>query len=218
MTSVVLSKEVNAIINYITRLKPWCRIASTFRITTTRHGYPGTDGMGLAVDVAGSTPGRDTDQLQEIFNAFWKVRHLLRELYYSGPGVAFMVRKGEVVPRSEIPQSIIDGHHDHVHASVLKGEFLPLPATQSSKSKDRNKVKYQTFELKLDKAGRAIKAPKTLKAADVVSYDWIGPNVREYDKPEMKKGVSSGLFRLFVDAGPAHAGETYKFELQIKEY
>lgn len=122
-----LSEEVRAIVGFAAASKVPHRIASTYRLTATRHGWPGTNGWGLAVDVAGPRPGRDTPELKAVFDSFWLVRHQLRELYYSGPGVTHNVRHGMVVPVTQIPNSIRQGHHDHVHISVTKGTFIQWP-------------------------------------------------------------------------------------------
>lgn len=109
------------------------RVTSAVRIgATARHWFPGTSGMGLALDISGPSYGRDTDEQLALFNMLFKtIGHQLRELYFSHPSVSLMIRKGRVVPRSQIPKSIIDGHHDHVHWSVVKGTFVkfPIPTT-----------------------------------------------------------------------------------------
>lgn len=130
-----LSKEVRSILQYLDDSGIAHRDISTYRITTTRHGWPGTDGMGLAVDEAGPRPSRDSKELLNIFNAFYKVRGQLRELFYSGPGVTHNVYRGKLVPISQIPKSIRNGHHDHVHISVTKGTFIKWTTTSRPKPK-----------------------------------------------------------------------------------
>lgn len=119
-----LSKEVLAIDKYLADSGIPHRTISTFRITKTRHGWVGTSGMGLAVDQAGPAVGWNTKELLAIFNAYYKVAGQLRELFYSGPGVTHNVYRGKLVPLSQIPKSIRDGHHDHVHISVTRGTFI----------------------------------------------------------------------------------------------
>lgn len=91
---------------------------------TSRHGWPGTNGGGLARDIAGPRPGVDTPELLAIFNAFFKVRGQLRELYYSGPGVTHNVQRGAVVPLSKVSATTRRNHHNHVHVAVTRGTFI----------------------------------------------------------------------------------------------
>lgn len=95
-----------------------------------QRGYVGNDGTNhsLALDLAGLTPSRDSQMLLLIFETLLEQRHKLRELYYSGPGATHNVYRGVVTPMRDMPRSIRDGHHDHVHVSVDKGVFLPSPS------------------------------------------------------------------------------------------
>lgn len=127
-----LSAEVRAILSFLAASGVPHRISSTYRLTNTRHGWPGTDGWGLAVDIAGPKAGRDTPELKAVFEVFRPVRNQLRELYYSGPDAGYNVRRGEVVPVATIPDSIRRGHHDHVHVSVVKGIFLTPQVKRSN--------------------------------------------------------------------------------------
>lgn len=125
---MITSKELTMMRQYLRGTGIPHRETSGIRVPMpgkiTRHSFPGTNGIGLAQDAAGPKPGRDTPELLRIFNELWKIRGSLRELYLSHPQVTHMVRQGALVPRSRIPRSILDAHHDHVHWSVEKGTFL----------------------------------------------------------------------------------------------
>lgn len=100
------------------------RITSTVRSTLpSRHAQQGTNGQGLAVDGAGPQPGRNTPELLAVFEAFGPVEHMLYELIYSG--AAYSIKKGQ-----RVPKYAVDDHWDHVHASVDKGVFLPIPVKE----------------------------------------------------------------------------------------
>lgn len=135
------SREIDAIDKYIHDSGVPHRLGSGYRRPsarklnglTSRHGWPGTGGGGLARDIPGPRPGRDSAELLAIFNAFLKTAGNLRELYYSGPGVTLNVQKGKLVPLSKVSASTRRNHHDHVHVAVTKGTFIRWAgAAQSS--------------------------------------------------------------------------------------
>lgn len=97
------------------------RAVSTYRPgSITATGRPSRHGQGLAVDFAGPTPSRDSDQLLRINLAFKPVAHLLHELIYSGPG-AIQVYNGRPHYYSGVTRK---NHHDHVHVSIDFGTVL----------------------------------------------------------------------------------------------
>ena len=81
------------------------------------HCKPGTDGAGLAIDLAEPTPSANTPGLLAIFRAFSPVEQRLSELIYSG--AAYSIKNGRRVGRYAI-----DAHWNHVHVSVPKGTLL----------------------------------------------------------------------------------------------
>lgn len=94
---------------------------------TSRHVMAGTDGMGLALDAAGKSGGRDTSELLAIRYAFKPVEHLCYELIYYGLGAPPSIKRGKPYI---YPKVVQDGHHNHVHVAVAKGVLLhwtPVP-------------------------------------------------------------------------------------------
>lgn len=89
-------------------------------------GTPSASGwQGLAIDAAHKRGGApNSAELLSIFSKMWDVKNQLQELYYSGPGVSYMVRNGITQIKTVIPKSIINTHHNHVHIAVRKGTFL----------------------------------------------------------------------------------------------
>lgn len=85
----------------------------------SRHRWPGTNGVGLAIDARRRTRGNDIHQA--VFDAFLPVEHQLAELIYAG--AAYNIKAGRQVP----PYAVAD-HHDHVHIAVDKGVLLRHPA------------------------------------------------------------------------------------------
>jgi hypothetical protein len=123
------SQEVHALRQYLLDSGVAHRVTSTIRHSDlTNAGYPsrhrqqGTNGMGLALDAAGPSPGWDTPQLAAIFYALLKVERQLHELIYAGPQVAFNIRNG-----ARVGKYAIADHHDHVHVSVDKGVLIEWP-------------------------------------------------------------------------------------------
>ncbi len=108
------------------------RITSTLRVgSITQAGNPSRHGRKLAVDLAGPRPGRDTDQLAEIFEVFAPFAGHLNELIYAGPQVARNVKRGKWVHKyaEEI-------HHDHVHVAVDPGVILSKVAAAAAPRSD----------------------------------------------------------------------------------
>lgn len=119
-----LSKEVLAIINYLANTGVPFKVTSTtggVHAPGSYHYQEGTDGDGLAVDVAGPLPSQNSPELLAIFGHLAAVKGQLAELIYSG--APFSVKNGLVVPRYAIPQ-----HWNHVHVAVPRGTFLKGPA------------------------------------------------------------------------------------------
>lgn len=114
MIHLTCSPEVVGIIEYLTATGIPHRVTSTFRPgAITAAGNPSRHGRKLAVDFAGLRPGRDSDDLADIFNAFISVEQSLNELIYAGPQVRFNIKRGRRV--GKYAQAI---HHDHVHVAV----------------------------------------------------------------------------------------------------
>lgn len=86
------------------------------------HCKPGTDGTGLAIDLAGPAPSWNSPQLLAIFAAFGSVESSLAELVYSG--APYSIKNGRRVPRYAVA-----AHWNHVHVAVPRGTFLPAPAS-----------------------------------------------------------------------------------------
>ncbi len=85
----------------------------------SNHRKPGTNGIGLAIDIAGLRGGRDTVEHATIFHAFRPVEHLLHELIYAGPQVTYNIKAG-----ARVGKYAQASHHDHVHAAVPRGTIL----------------------------------------------------------------------------------------------
>lgn len=125
------SREVQSIIDYVesTRLP--------FRVTDTTgpghapgsyHYQLGTGAKGLAVDLAGITPGITpitAVQMLAIYNVLLDVAGQLAELIYSGSGVTVAVKHGRRVDgASYFGPGVWGDHRDHVHVAVPRGQFL----------------------------------------------------------------------------------------------
>lgn len=119
------SGEWRKLVKYMQETGVPFRAVSTYRpgaITAT--GRPSRHGQGLAVDFAGPTPSRDSDQLLKINLALKPIAHLLHELIYSGPG-SVQFYNGEPHYYSGVTRT---NHHDHVHVSIDFGTVLPSGA------------------------------------------------------------------------------------------
>lgn len=124
-----LSLEVHALAEYIRATGIAHRVTATLgrKLSPSNpcdphspgsyHCKPGTGGPGLAIDLAGPSPGAVAAELLPIFDAFQPVEHLLAELIYSGADHS--IKDGKRVPRYAI-----DAHFNHVHVSVPKGTVL----------------------------------------------------------------------------------------------
>lgn len=111
------------------------RVVSTYRpgaITAT--GHVSRHSLGLAVDLAGHTASRDSDQLLAINLAFKPVAHLLHELIYSGPG-SYQIYNGAPHYFQGVTR---DNHHDHVHVSIDYGVVFPAPDTPEHKPEEED--------------------------------------------------------------------------------
>ena len=126
------SREVDALIAWIeaTGLPHKVTDINTPGVHASRsfHYAQGTGGVGLAVDLAGTTPGNEA-QMGAIFNAFKPVAGQLAELIYNGPGVDKVVKAGKWVNPIAAYGSVVWGaHKNHVHVATYKGTFLTAPA------------------------------------------------------------------------------------------
>jgi len=92
------------------------------------HCRPGTDGNGLAVDVAVSFGGaHDSPGLLAIRQAIQKVDAQSAEVIYAGPGHPPCIKNGHPFAYDA---HTMNGHHDHVHWAVEKGVFPVWPTPQ----------------------------------------------------------------------------------------
>lgn len=120
MIHLTCSPEVEGIIAYLAASGVAHRVTSTWRPNAlTAAGNPSRHGRKLAVDFAGPRPGRDSDDLADIFNALVPVEKALAELIYAGPQVSYNIKRGRRV--GKYAQGI---HHDHVHVAVDPGVIL----------------------------------------------------------------------------------------------
>lgn len=137
------SDEVEAMIAYLNSLPIPVRITYT-----TNHAYytlagypsnhrkPGTNGVGLALDCAGISGGRDTKELGDIFRAIATptIIPITHELIYAGPQVDWNVKNGTTVPKYAQ-----ESHHDHVHWAVkLGGVTIRTLNDATAKNKNAN--------------------------------------------------------------------------------
>lgn len=125
------SRETQAIIDYIEASGLAFKVTdiNTPRVhaAASFHYAAGTDGQGLAVDLAGTTPG-DVVQMNAIFAAFKPVANQLAELIYKAPGVAKVVKAGKWVdPLVAYGAKTWAAHTNHVHVATYKGTFLRWP-------------------------------------------------------------------------------------------
>lgn len=124
------SRENAAIDAYLTAAGVAHRITSTttgVHAPNSYHFRPGTDGVGLASDIAGLRAG-DATALRAIFNAFSPVANQLAELIYYDPagGITRQVKHGQwVAAYDTAPDS-----RNHVHVAVERGTFISLPTQE----------------------------------------------------------------------------------------
>jgi len=132
MSELPLSREVLAIQGYIQATGTPHKVTATLgrylspsnpcdpHSPGSYHCQPGTDGQGLAVDLAGPTASYNSPQLLAIFAAFGPVESKLAELIYSG--APYSIKDGRRVARYAVA-----AHFNHVHVAVPRGVFLPFP-------------------------------------------------------------------------------------------
>ena len=82
------------------------------------HYQEGTDGVGLAIDIAGPTPGILTPALRMLFDIFVPVERQLAELIYAG--ASYNIKNGV-----RVPPYAVTTHKNHIHVAVPRGTFLP---------------------------------------------------------------------------------------------
>jgi hypothetical protein len=118
---VAHSLEVKHLISYLSRMGVPFRVTdvNTVGVHTTGsyHYKSGTDGLGLAIDIAELTPSSGTPGLLKLFSLFGPVESRLAELIYSG--APYNIKNGVRVPRYAVAT-----HWNHVHVAVPKGTFL----------------------------------------------------------------------------------------------
>jgi hypothetical protein len=114
------SPEIITLINYLKRTGVPFRVTSTIRWgAVTASGNKSYHSRGTAVDFGGPTPGWDSQDMADIFNAFVPIEKHLAELIYAGPQVSYNIKNGQRVPK--YAQSI---HHNHVHVAIKPGVNL----------------------------------------------------------------------------------------------
>jgi len=128
---VTISREAQALIDYVEST------GLPYRVTDVNgpghaqgsyHYAKGTDGVGLAVDFAGVTPGVTpvtVAQMGDIYRAFLLVAAQLAELIHNGPGITQAVKDGRRVDGATCYGATTwADHFDHVHVAVPRGVFL----------------------------------------------------------------------------------------------
>lgn len=111
-----MSVETDSVRLYMRHSQVPHRVTSTVRPgARSYHGRQGTGGLGLAVDIAGLTPGRDSPPLRAIYEALEPLGPSCAELIYSGPGGGYWRAGHRVAPYAETT------HHDHVHIAMPFG-------------------------------------------------------------------------------------------------
>lgn len=132
MTTV--SREAQAIIDFVESTGLLYRITSVVRYPKvgarprSYHEQKGTDGLGLAVDLAGTTPGINRAtviQMTALYHALLDLAPQLAELIYNAPGITVAVKDGRRVDGAAVygPVTWAD-HRDHIHVAVPRGVFL----------------------------------------------------------------------------------------------
>lgn len=130
-----LSLEVRSLVEYIRRSGVPFRVTATLgryvspanpcspHSPGSYHCKPGTDGSGLAVDLAEPVPSHDTPGLLRIFAAFGAVESNLAEaLYYDAP---YTIKNGKRVNGfTAYGRTVMEHHRDHVHIAVPLGTLL----------------------------------------------------------------------------------------------
>lgn len=122
-----LSREVEALIAFADSTGIPHRVTSTTggrHAPNSRHYQAGTDGTGLAIDVAGPGPG-DHETMLKLYRVFLQRSYQLQELifWYPGETRTLVRRRVKVVPDVYGPK-VLEAHRNHVHVSVAVGTFL----------------------------------------------------------------------------------------------
>lgn len=116
-----LSAEVLGIIGHVYKSGVPHRVTDVYspgvHSAGSYHYRAGTGGYGLAVDLAGPSPSRNSPQLLAIFAAFQIVESRLAELIYSG--APYSIKDGK-----RVRKYAISTHWDHVHVAVPRGTVL----------------------------------------------------------------------------------------------
>lgn len=132
---MAISRECQAIIGYVESTGLLYRVTDINgpgHAPGSYHYAPGTGGTGLAVDLAGATPGvtpKTQIQMTAVYYAFLDVAGDLAELIFNAPGITVAVKDGVLVhgPTRYGPAVWAD-HADHVHVAVPHATFLtPRP-------------------------------------------------------------------------------------------
>lgn len=132
-----ISREAQAIIDYVKATGQLHRVTDLntpgVHSKTSWHYAQGTNGVGTAVDFAGTTAGTSpamVAQMAAIWRAFRPVAPQLAELFHQGPDILMVVKNGTWRPGlSTLGKATWDAHKNHVHVAVRPGTFLvPLSA------------------------------------------------------------------------------------------
>lgn len=85
---------------------------------------------GNAIDIAATTPGRDSPELLAINKYFAQYASGLNELIYAGPG-GTLVKDGRRVGPGFYGKNVMDIHHNHVHVAATVGMLKKLKRSKS---------------------------------------------------------------------------------------
>jgi hypothetical protein len=128
---VTISREAQAIIDFVEATGLPYRVTDVDGPGHAKGSYhyrQGTGGVGLAVDLAGVTPGITpvtAAQMSAVYHVFLAVAAQLAELIYSGSGVTVAVKNGRRVDGATYYGATTwADHRDHVHVAVPRGIFL----------------------------------------------------------------------------------------------
>jgi len=123
----MLSKEVQCLQQYMKDSGVSHRVTCTVTNNAgSRHSSQGTNGKGLAIDIAGPKPSWDSNELADVFFAFYPVERRLHELIYAGPQVVYNIKD-----EHQVPKYAVADHHDHIHVAVDKGVFVVYPKQEA---------------------------------------------------------------------------------------
>ena len=136
----MLSREVQSILEYVKASGLPHRVTDIdtpgVHSRTSYHYAAGTDGKGLAVDLAGTAPGTSramVDQMAALWQAFRPVAPKLAELFFQGPDISMVVKNGVWRPGLQtLGKTVWDAHRNHVHVAVRRGVFLVPPHEHGS--------------------------------------------------------------------------------------